>query len=1587
MAQASSAASRPELRRRFHELYSFYIPDSHRSFYSPGDLELFLDTRFDFFRAPRKTPSETSAREGKAGKQTPKLLVYNPPPEFFWLVNSTIIELNLPDSRFIVDTLLDYCGSKGFRINLVLHPVFASRRDAQGRLLEINHPDEADTNAADWGYESCVYLEISRLDAAGLRMVERELRTNIHELRTVVADFPHMAGVLANAGDDIQADCDWLLQHFILLGLAEEKTGPLGEEQASKRPGPSRRNADAEEGRASILQPQRADHYGILREPDTREKLAAEVFELHAARKPPGSRKKATANIVFRETGVYSNVNRRKPYYLVAIQGKTKRLLVAGHFASGAELQVRQNIPIIAPHLREIAEKLHAGPTSYTSKKMAQIAQMIPLGLLLTRTHLFDGWMQLVLSSEYTDELDFIFAEDPAYASVWLAAMVPGRDAGQIPGPHLAGLLKENGVEIRHDLRRPLHRNQLVLLGLRAGDGDSAKLARLLENEASRIFSSWSVKFRRLIGNKYVGDRNISATLDRFFRGIAPDYELHQTPEEALYDLDALERLGRDEPEAGYRVHFYASREFDFVKLYTLRRARFSEIVPTLSNFGFEIFEEFTLPYRRSPEDVRFTYAFRVAPHDELDRADRDRIAVAIEQALNRKSVPQALDALTISARLSAREADLLKALLGYFFQVERGFSRISLQATLLKYPDFARALVDFFHARLQPQDAADSASAESEAQRAIDRLLAGVESIVDETVLHNLIQIASAVVRTTYYLGNAEIAFKIDTHGIDFIPAPVPFFEIYVYGFDIEGTHLRGGPVARGGLRWSDRTDDYRTEILGLMKAQMVKNTVIVPVGSKGGFVIKNRSFADRDEFRAAGVDTYQRYIGALLDLTDNLTPGGKTVPARGIVRRDGDDPYLVVAADKGTATFSDIANDISISKKFWLTDAFASGGKNGYDHKKQGITAKGAWEAVRRHCYEMDLDPERDPIRAVGIGDMSGDVFGNGMLLSRSMKLIAAFNHLYIFIDPSPKVDAAFAERERLFRSGGNWDAYDRKLISKGGGIFERSARRIELSSEARTALGIKEARLSGEKLIQAILTAPVDLLWNGGIGTYVKSTGEDHFAARDPANDRVRVNGSELRAKVAGEGGNLGFTQAGRIEASQRGVRLNTDAIDNSAGVNMSDHEVNLKILLDGLLRKKKLADLKSRNAVIRKYDRAMIDLVLESNRQINLALSLDELRTPAQFSSMRALIKNLNRAGYLNREQDNIPFEADLDQLEQGSRRLPRPVLCSLMGFAKLQLSNLLLESDAFQGPWFDRFILRYFPEGLVLEYGADIIKHPLKREIVVTEVVNLIVNHAGIASFQRMQLRTEASEVEIALAFIRFSEFADLPALRGLIGPAERLPSRVYYEYQLLLEEKVFSIVSRIPGSPELAERIDKTPGAELFLRLLEECPAHSTYRMPRELRTSVRHLDNAEQERIAEAFRRLDVFEDAFAIFERLGGAGKSKADWSVADYFQTIESYQIDRLRSIARALPHESSWEILFHARIEKAIEALLFSLVENGSNADRKEIRGLIDQLLALDTAGNLTTAAFFEMLEHLRHRVLNGRGGRSARSRRT
>ncbi len=728
-------------------------------------------------------------------------------------------------------------------------------------------------------------------------------------------------------------------------------------------------------------------------------------------------------------------------------------------------------------------------------------------------------------------------------------------------------------------------------------------------------------------------------------------------------------------------------------------------------------------------------------------------------------------NALVLAAGLTWRQATLLRAYAKYMRQGGTPFAQDYIEDALRNNVDITRYLVQLFEARFDPGRPGRNGGgipADSEARQAkcadleerIQRALDEVSSLDHDRILRSYLTNIRATLRTNFFQTGKDgqplqrLSLKLDPSAIPDLPEPRPKFEIFVYSPRVEGVHLRFGSVARGGLRWSDRRDDFRTEVLGLVKAQMVKNTVIVPVGAKGGFFAKQLPDpSDRDAWMAEGVACYTTFISGLLDVTDNLVDG-EVVPPRSVVRHDADDPYLVVAADKGTATFSDIANEISNDYGFWLGDAFASGGSVGYDHKAMGITARGAWVSVRRHFREMGVDSQSEDFTVVGIGDMSGDVFGNGMLCSEHIRLVAAFDHRDIFIDPNPDAATSYAERKRLFdlpRS--SWQDYDTSLISEGGGVFPRSAKSISITPQMREALGIEDeesGRMTPAELMRAILLAPVDLLWNGGIGTYVKARTETHADAGDKANDAIRVDGHELRVKCVGEGGNLGLTQRGRIEYAGTGGRINTDFIDNSAGVDTSDHEVNIKILLDRVVADGDLTN-KQRNQLLASMTNEVADLVLADNYDQNIALANAVAISPALLHVHEDWMRTLERGGLLNRELEALPSRREVSRLLERKGGLTAPELAVLMAYTKIVMAEDLLRSDLPDDPFLRSELFSYFPAKMRQGYRSQMEQHQLRREIVVTQVVNQLVNNAGITYFHRLAGETNATTAELTKA--------------------------------------------------------------------------------------------------------------------------------------------------------------------------------------------------------------------------------------------
>ncbi|OUR62288.1 NAD-glutamate dehydrogenase [Colwellia sp. 39_35_sub15_T18] len=855
--------------------------------------------------------------------------------------------------------------------------------------------------------------------------------------------------------------------------------------------------------------------------------------------------------------------------------------------------------------------------------------------------------------------------------------------------------------------------------------------------------------------------------LSRKYANFPQAYKDAVLPGSAIVDIEKLERVNFSD---GLEMLFYQPLEEKagsrFVKLKLFHKGdpiHLSDVLPMLENFGLRVIGESPYAIKASDGEMFWILDFSMLITGDSDfnlytvqTLFQDAFAKVWQGGLE----DDGFNRLILGAGLEGRSVSILRAYAKYERQIGGRFSQSYIEDTFARYPDIAQLLINLFIQRFDPK----SKSSDSAKEKAHTKLLDAIESSLDnvanlddDRIIRRFVEMISATIRTNYFqvdklMGEKPyISFKITPEKISEMPQPVPKFEIFVYSPQVEGVHLRGGKVARGGLRWSDRREDFRTEVLGLVKAQQVKNSVIVPVGAKGGFVCKQLPTGTRQEIFEAGKECYRTFIRALLDITDNIV-NGEVVPPVDVVRLDEDDAYLVVAADKGTATFSDIANGISDEYNFWLGDAFASGGSVGYDHKAMGITAKGAWESVKRHFREMDVDCQSTDFTCIAIGDMAGDVFGNGMLLSKHIRLQAAFNHLHIFIDPQPDAAKTYPERERLFNLPGcSWEDYNKELISAGGGIFSRHVKSIKLTPQIKKMLGTQKQSMSPNDLIQAILTMEVDLLWNGGIGTYVKSSKETHLEVGDRANDSLRINGAELQAKVVGEGGNLGLTQLGRIEFAATGGRINTDAIDNAGGVDCSDNEVNIKILLNGLVQNGDLT-VKQRNQLLYDMTDEVGDIVIEDCYRQTHSLSITDIRGVNQLKEQVRFIHELERSGKLDRELEFIPDDEEIaDRLSKGNG-LTRPELAVLLAYSKMVLKEDLVHPEITDNPYHDRLLINAFPKQLRDKYQEQMQHHPLRAEIIATKLANKIGNDMGFNFVNRMQEETGATIAEIANSY-------------------------------------------------------------------------------------------------------------------------------------------------------------------------------------------------------------------------------------------
>ncbi len=1073
-----------------------------------------------------------------------------------------------------------------------------------------------------------------------------------------------------------------------------------------------------------------------------------------------------------------------------------------------------------------------------------------------------------------------------------------------------------------------------------------------LEAEIIEATRSWNERLAEAVETNIEDEELAAALLTRYGGAFSEAYKDEFDAQTALADLSRLRRLDED-PGGPMPLKLYRDPGAEpgerRLKLYRDQEMTLTDVLPVFTHLGVEVTDE--RPYTVEVEDgsVRAIYDFGLRAAADLwvtdDLRTEEEVAREFEEAFavawSRQGESDSLNALGLTADLSWRDVVILRTLVRYLRQVGT-FSLDYLEEALVANPGIARLVVQLFAASFDPDHQGERA-ADTQALRA--RVLAkldDVASLDQDRIIRSLLSVLAATLRTNFYQRQdngqpkPHVSLKLNSRAIEGLPEPRPAYEIWVYAPRIEGVHLRFGPVARGGLRWSDRREDFRTEILGLVKAQVVKNAVIVPTGSKGGFVAKQLPdpAVDREAWLSEGVGAYKIFIKGLLDITDNRV-GGQVVPPDRVVRYDQDDPYLVVAADKGTATFSDIANGVSREYGFWLDDAFASGGSAGYDHKGMGITARGAWESVKRHFREMDVDTQSQDFTVVGIGDMSGDVFGNGMLLSEHIRLVAAFDHRHVFLDPAPDAAASFAERQRLFAvPRSSWADYDTALISEGGGVYPRSAKSVPVSPQVRQALGLDDGveSLTPPELLSAILRAPADLLWNGGIGTYVKASTESHAQIGDRANDAIRVDGSQLRVKVVGEGGNLGLSQRGRIEAATAGVRINTDAIDNSAGVDTSDHEVNIKIALSSSVEEGSLS-LADRDALLASMTDEVAERVLRHNYEQNVLLGNGRLQSSAMLRVHERLMTQLSAEAGLDRALEALPDIHEVRQRDKAGSGLTSPEFSVLIAYSKLWLKAQLLESSLPDDPYLQDTLLAYFPAPLREQQGERLHDHPLRREIVVNDLANAMVNRGGVTFVYRAAEETAATASQVARAFVACRELFGLgeyvAAVEALDNQVDtHTQSELYLEFRRLMDRAVRWFLNNQTLTGDLAEEIGRFAEPMRLLTprlpdLLQGTERRRLHRQAKEISTrGVPHDLAVRYAALLDTYSLLDIVELAEEAPERT-------VEEVAALYFVVSERFRIDALLSHVSGLARESRWDSLARGAMRDDLYGVLRSL----------------------------------------------------------
>jgi glutamate dehydrogenase len=1497
------------------------------------------------------------ARTRPAGKA--QVHVYTPrQAEHGWSSRHSVVEIVNDDMPFLVDSVTAEINRRDFTVYLVVHPVVRVQRDAKGGLKGM-----AEDGAKDAIAESLMHVELDEVtDPAALAGLQQGLESVLEAVRVSVADWRpvlergrQVIAELENKppplpDEEIKTARDflaWMLEnHFTFLGYREYEFSGVG--------------ANAKSGLVpgKGLGLCRDDSFVIF---DGLRNLGAMPPEVQEFVRAPRLMKIAKAN---RRSPVHRGA------YLDAISIKkfgpkgqvTGEQVFLGLFTSTAYSERPIAIPLLADKIRRIVQRSGISPGSHDGKALQHILETYPRDELFQASE--DDLLETSLGIVHLQErqrIALFVRRDPYERFISAMVFVP-RDRfntdlrlrfHQILAKAYAGRTSAFYVHFADDSQLV---RVLFIIGTVPGKVPNVSVDDLERQlvEAGRGFAD---RLKDALIEK-TGEAQGLATLRRYGDAFPSNYRDDFAPSQAVADIAIAERVLSGAEAIGldlYRNVDSAPNELGFRVFNKDKPVPLSDLLPMLENMDLKVMTE--APYEIRPRDAAggsvWLHDFTmICASKEVDlsaiKPIFEETFAAIWAGL---AESDRFNRLVIGARLRVREVAVLRAFAKYLRQAGIPFSQSYMEDTLSAYPRIARRLVDLFLALHDPANRKDADVRANGIVVEINHLLDEVQNLDEDRILRRFLNLVRSTLRTNYFQKAADgkakpyMSFKLDSQKLDELPLPRPLVEIWVYSPEVEAVHLRGGRVARGGIRWSDRREDFRTEILGLIKAQMVKNAVIVPVGSKGGFFMKRPPALElgRDAWLAKGIECYKTMMRGLLDITDNLSPKG-VVPPQDVVRLDIDDPYLVVAADKGTATFSDIANGVARDYGFWLDDAFASGGSAGYDHKAMGITARGAWEAVKRHFRELGVDTQATDFTVVGVGDMSGDVFGNGMLRSPHIRLVAAFDHRHIFVDPNPDAAKAFAERERLFKlPRSSWADYDSELISKGGGVFDRKLKSIKLTPEIKEMLGLGVDSLTPADLMKGILKAPADLLFFGGIGNYIKASSETHAECGDRANDAIRVNGQEIRAKVVGEGANLGATQRGRVEYGQAGAggkggRINTDAIDNSAGVDTSDHEVNIKILVGDVVARGDMT-LKQRDALLVKMTDEVAELVLRDNYLQTQALSLAERDGVAGVDRLQRLIRAQEKSGRLNRAIEFLPDDEEIAQRQAAGRGLTRPELAVMLAYAKMALYDELLASDLPDDEPLAADLEEYFPKPLRKNYEDAIKRHRLRREIIATAVTNAMINRAGIVFVNDMRERTSATSPEITRAYTVAQQVF---GLRKLWGEIEALDNQVPAAAQARMLAATMQLIERATlwllrngGGPiDIAAAIKRfEPGAKQLQAAMSG--VLDAARVGESAKVAQGLVADGVPAKLAETVSYLDDMVAALDIV-RIAEAVKSPVADVARLYFAVGARLGLDWLRTAAGKIKIETPWQ-------KRAVEAVYDDLSLQQGEIARRAVNG--------------------------------------------